>query len=87
LADAGVGAVKINLNDPVIVKLEKAGLTQMQRHFDQYGACAVPHPSPDEVGRYRFQLWELFVIFGDSVRLGLPVPFEQNSFEIRIRPE
>lgn len=71
----------INLNDLCRVKLTKEGIEALRKHT----LSEVPYRTEDFIERVEqgeFQLWELMQIFGSSIGMGLPIVFENNSFEL-----
>ncbi|MFH2020093.1 MAG: hypothetical protein ABIJ34_01685 [archaeon] len=60
-----------NMNEYVYVRLRKPGIKILKEND-----C--PLPDEDEEGYFKFQLWDLFYIFGNHIYLGCDVPFETD---------
>ncbi|WDL97809.1 hypothetical protein [Alicyclobacillus sp. ALC3] len=68
--------VKLNLNDVVYVKLTRTGEEILRSECGDSSAAT----EPDADGVSKFQLHELFTIFGPHMYVGMSsVPFKSNS--------
>ena len=70
--------MRINLNDPVKVKLTDYGISIYYHRFDviNYKAgrtvCEPSYPKVDKDGYTEFQLWDFMNIYGSYMKMGEP---------------
>ena len=85
---------KLNLNDEVFVEFTQRGKKIYREYEDRRNNLAqLVFPNMDFLGRERkdltgklkFQLWELFSIFGNSIRLGEKSVFVNNIFKFELK--
>lgn len=76
---------KIHLNDTVKVKLTPHGLRHYREKQSSFNASLPARIKPfpidpplDEEGFYQTQLWQLMNLFGSSLYMGGPMPFEAS---------
>jgi hypothetical protein len=67
---------KCNVNDKVQVKLTKRGLKVLD---DLYETCGYIKYSEHTSDTYKFELWELMNVFGESLFNGSEPCFESNE--------
>ena len=79
--------MEFNINNYVQVKLSQKGLKCYNDYKNQYGIKENVAASLDWLNRYhkgnkkgwyRFQLWDLMMIFGPSIYMGGPNMFDTN---------
>jgi len=75
--------MKINVNDLVTVYLTEAGERTYRAHFGTW-------PDRIKIGEDKSvttELWDLMVIFGNTLYNGCQIPFKNNDIEIQIEKE
>ena len=82
---------KLNINEYVKVKLNETGLDiyikrmkEINESLKEKGTdLEFPlYPVRDDKGYVKFQLWDLMELFGEYLRVGEEIPFENNSIYI-----
>ncbi len=70
--------IRINLNEPIKVKLTQLGKDIYYHQFDSLNKaigeeiCKPSYPVEDEDGYAEFQLWDFMNLYGDFMGVGLP---------------
>jgi len=74
--------MKMNINEPVWVKLTEHGFKVFDEHHRSIGLDPAPYRKGLEENKradyYEFQMWELMHIFGSSTCMGFPNCFENE---------
>jgi hypothetical protein len=73
----------MNVNDYIEVRLTKEGLKVYKTYYKKLGM----RPIPLKKGRgdwARFQLWDFMHIFGEAMRMDLPVIIVKNKVRIPV---
>lgn len=70
----------INMNDFCRVKLTAFGHHILESHYK-----GLYQPKQRDDGFYRFQMWELFQVFGSKFHLGMnEIPFVNNEIQLEV---
>jgi hypothetical protein len=71
------------MNDLVTVYLTEAGERTYRMHFRAWPDLI----NIDENKKVTTELWDLMIIFGETLHMGCQIPFKNNDIEIHIEKE
>jgi hypothetical protein len=69
--------MEMNIHEHVWVQLTEDGEDTYQDYWNKYSRLSPPI-TPDALGWYEFELWELMLIFGKNCAMHIPLQFRKN---------